>query len=277
LVLVEGLPGAGKTTTARLVEEWLRTRGHDARYFGELRTDHPVDFEAVALLSGADLERIRGEFPAQAEAVAQAAEPRDGYWLVRDRERAGWPEALRRELRARDAYDGDITPDLHRRALLDSWQRFADAAVDDPSVHVFECVFVQNPVCALMARFDRPPAEVKTHIGQLAATVAGLDPVLVYLDAGDPEAVLTAAAAERPPEWLDFVTRYHTDQGYGRARGLHGFAGLVEFMRMRREFELELLSRLPIKAHRLDVASRDRDVHHRELSAVLEDSVGRRA
>ena len=271
LVLVEGLPGAGKTTTARLVEEQARTRGLDARHFGELRTDHPVDFEGVALLSRDDLAALCRDFPAHADSLAEAAEPRDGYWLVRDRERAGWPEALRAVLRTRDAYDGAITPDLHRRALLDSWQRFAAAAADDPSVHVFECVLVQNPVCALMARFDRPPAEVEAHIGRLAATVAGLDPVLVYLDAGDPEAVLTAAAAERPPEWIDFVTRYHTDQGYGRARGLQGFSGLVEFMRMRRDFELELLPRLPMTVHRLDVSGRDLDAHRRNLATLLAD------
>ena len=53
------------------------------------------------------------------------------------------------------------------------------------TTYVFECVTVQNPVWALLARFDQPAA---------------------------------AAAEERTAAWLDFVVRYRTEQGYGRAR-----------------------------------------------------------
>ena len=270
LVLVEGLPGSGKTTTARMIEDAARARGFDVRYFGEGRSDHPADFEEVAILTDADLERLRGDFPSSAAALAQAAERHDGYWLVRDRDRASWPEALRRQLRERDAYDGRIDPGLHIRALTDNWRRFGGAAGAGSTVFVFEAVFLQNPICALVARFDEPAAAVESHVRQLASTVAGLDPLLVYLDAGDPEPVLAAAAAERPADWLDFVVGYHTGQGYGATRGLQGFPGLVAFMRMRRELELGLVAQLPVRSHVVDVAGRDREAHRREIEALLE-------
>jgi hypothetical protein len=42
LILIEGMIGAGKTTTSGLVETWLRSRGGDARAYQELARDHPV-------------------------------------------------------------------------------------------------------------------------------------------------------------------------------------------------------------------------------------------
>ena len=89
--------------------------------------------------------------------------------------------------------------------------------------------------------------------------------------------MLEAAAAERPAEWLDLVVRYHTEQGYGLARGLRGFDGLVEFMRHRREVELELLPRLPVTTFRADVSDGDWDTHYAALAAFLEDHVDARA
>jgi hypothetical protein len=270
LVLVEGLPGSGKTTTGRFIEGWACARNLPAQYFGEGRTDHPVDFEQVSLLSDADLRQAGRSFPVDADSLMGAAERRDGYWIVRERERAPWPEPVRTFLRTRDAYDGAVTPELHRRALLDSWQRFAEARTTDPWTYVFECAFIQNPVCSLLARFNQPAAVLEGHVCDLASAVAGMDPLLVYLDAGDPEPVLRAAAAERPPAWLDFVIHYHTEQGYGRAHGLRGFGGLVEFMRARRELELRMLEHLPVRTHLIDVSLRDRDAHQEALTAALE-------
>ncbi|AJE51722.1 hypothetical protein RE92_12090 [Paenibacillus polymyxa] len=32
----------------------------------------------------------------------------------------------------------------------------------------------------------------------------------------------------RSPEWLDFVIWYHTEQNYGKNKGLHGYEGIIE-------------------------------------------------
>lgn len=270
LVMVEGLPGAGKSTAAAFVEDWLAQRGVLVRRFAEGRTDHPVDFEQVAVLTGAQLEQVLADFPEQRTELARTAQRRDELWLVRDRERAHWPVPLRERLRAVDAYDGDVTSRVHTRVLLDSWRRFTDEVRDEQAVYVVECVFLQNPVCALLARHDRPVGELAAHVRALAEAAAPLDPLLVHLDAGDPAPVLAAAAAQRPPEWLDFVIDYHVGQGYGLAHGLDGFDGLVEFMRHRREVELDLLPSLPVRTLGLDVSGRDWTARYADLVAFLE-------
>ena len=42
LILIEGLPGSGKTTTAEWICEWLRETGAAAEWFLETLHDHPV-------------------------------------------------------------------------------------------------------------------------------------------------------------------------------------------------------------------------------------------
>lgn len=48
LILVEGLPSAGKTTVSRLVNQYLVEQGVKTEYFEEGAYNHPADFEAVA-------------------------------------------------------------------------------------------------------------------------------------------------------------------------------------------------------------------------------------
>jgi predicted kinase len=42
LILIEGMIGSGKTTTAGLLADWLSRRGEDVRAFDEGAADHPI-------------------------------------------------------------------------------------------------------------------------------------------------------------------------------------------------------------------------------------------
>ena len=42
LILVEGMPGAGKTTTAKQLAEWLPQQGIPARCYPEMADDNPI-------------------------------------------------------------------------------------------------------------------------------------------------------------------------------------------------------------------------------------------
>lgn len=271
--MVEGLPGSGKSTIAEFLSGWLTERGQAVSFYPEGRTDHPVDFEQVAVLSTESLVGVVAAFPAQGEELMRSVESLEGSWLVRYGQHPTWPADLRARLAEHDAYDGAITPEAHRRVLGASWEAFgnqADHADQDETVYVFECVLVQNPLCALMARFDQPAEVIESHVSRLATAVARLNPVVVYLDAGEPTPALERAAAERPREWLDSVIEYHCGQGHGLANGLTGFDGYVEFMRRRRAVELDLLPRLGIPTLTVEVGAGDWAEHRARITAFLD-------
>jgi len=273
LIMVEGLPGSGKSTTAHGLGEWLAAQGIAVEHYAEGRADHPVDFEQVAVLTNDDLVGLLGQFPGEANALIGAAERSGDAWLVRYGRRPDLPRSLVRRLREFDGYDGDITPELHSRVLTDSWRRFGHAE-HRGVVHVWECVLLQNPVCALVARFDQPEPVLEGHVRALVHAVTSHSPALVYLDPGDPADVLARAAAERPQEWLDGVIAYHTGQGHGLARGLRGFDGYVEFMRHRRRLELDLLPGLDLPTLVVEVGDGRWWEHTETIRTFVADHLG---
>jgi hypothetical protein len=273
LIMLEGLPGSGKSTTAHGLAEWLAGRGVAVEHWAEGRTDHPVDFEQVAVLTNDDVVRILGEMPGSADALIRAAERSGDAWLVRHTRHPGLPAELVERLRAHDGYDGSITPELHSKVLTASWRAFGGRG-RPAAVQVWECVLVQNPLCALMARFDQPEDVLERHVRGLVEAVSGQAPALVYLDPGDPATILERAAAERSAEWLESVVEYHTGQGYGLAHGLTGFDGYVEFMRHRRDIELALLPRLPLPTLVVRTGEGDWSEYTRLVRSFVADHLG---
>jgi hypothetical protein len=131
---------------------------------------------------------------------------------------------------------------------LQRWRDFTARAAGEERVYVFECCFLQNPITTLLARHDLPPEAVRAHVLALAEVVAPLAPRLVYLAQGDVAAGLEAIRRARPPEWAAYVTAYLTEQAYGRAHGLSGFGGVIDFYARRQAFELDLLHQLPLES-----------------------------
>jgi thymidylate kinase len=48
LILIEGLPGSGKSTTAGMAAEILKQKGIETNLFLEGNLDHPADYDGVA-------------------------------------------------------------------------------------------------------------------------------------------------------------------------------------------------------------------------------------
>jgi hypothetical protein len=275
IVLFEGLPGSGKSTQASRLAGALSASGVSVQQWAEGRSDHPVDFENVSLLSDDALARIQDEDPEAWRELRARAERYADVWLVRHTDELKLPEHLAAQIRNLDAYDGMIPPELHARVLSESWRRYGSGVPASP-VQIWECVLIQNPVCAFIARFDQPAASLTAHVQSLVGAVRDHRPILVYLDPGDPEAVLRIAAADRPQWWLDFVIQYHTGQGYGLRRGLAGFDGYVEFMRMRRSLELEMLPQLDLPTLLIRTDEEPAEATHARVQAFVSDQLATR-
>lgn len=170
LILVEGLPGSGKTTAAAGLADWLTATHPDpVQYWPEGGDEHPADFESVAVLTAEQLERMRERHAGSADALAAAAELDGGHVLVRYGLHPQLPREVVEELRAHDAYDGDVSIEAHHELLTGSWRRYGHRPL--AGVQVWECVLIQNPVCAYIARFDRAPDELHAHVAGLLDAV----------------------------------------------------------------------------------------------------------
>ncbi|SDB49947.1 Predicted N-acetyltransferase YhbS [Ruminococcaceae bacterium FB2012] len=211
LIIVEGLPGSGKSTTAAMIAGELQKQGQTVLCFDE-GEEHPADYKDY-------------DFP-------------------------------------------DF--ETEREKILEKWRGFVRSS-DRDAVYVFNCVFLQNPMCETMMRFDMGYERSHAYIAEIAEIIRPLRPVIVYIDRPDIRASVDRVLDERGKEWLDAVIGYHTGQGYGRRKGLSGYDGYMECLAERKRRELDILRSLDIEYY--TVSEDLTPVKLEELCAKLWDGV----
>jgi hypothetical protein len=175
LILVEGLPGSGKTTTAVFVANWLQRQGWDAALFLEGSLDHPADFESVACLDARQYAALLARFPAEAPFLRRQAVLEGDDILFRYRAlQQNCPdldEALITALAQYEIYELPIA--TYQRLIERRWRRFAATAASGNAIYIFECCFLQNPLTMFLGGHDEPVIAAETFILELAAAAGG--------------------------------------------------------------------------------------------------------
>ncbi len=271
LILIEGIPGSGKTSIAAHLDRFLAERGWATRLYLEGDVYHPADYESVAYFERQAWETFRSRHPEQRAllerylvwrgedgflAYGQLGQRLDERLNERLNERHDLPAAVWEELAARDVYNVP-SPDTYRRLALAYWQAFADQAQRGEETFLFECCFLQNPLTVLVGRHNVDGAEAAVHIQAVADTVTALHPILIYLRQEDPRATLEWVAGERPQAWWDFLISYFVGRGWCQAMGLVGSEGVIAFYEMRQRLELDILARLNMRTLIVDTSPDD--------------------
>lgn len=242
LIMVEGLPCSGKSSMSAFAAQILR-RSCCVRYVDEGTGNHPADYE----------------FHAYAPAG----------WIAEKRQivaLSGLPAQLQERLMAYKIYDG-LAWEEERPLMLEKWRQFAQTA-DEDMTYVFNCVFLQNPMCETMMRFDFDEGVSRAYIEEIAALIYPMNPLVIYLKNDDIAHSVRQAAAQRPG-WLDTVIDYHTGGAYGKRIGAKGFDGYIRCLEERQNRELRILSGLPIGHIVMDNPQRDWDAAKAELMSIL--------
>ncbi len=137
------------------------------------------------------------------------------------------------------------------------------------NTEIFESCFLQNPMTVLLGRPNSAAEAAQTHIVKIAQSLEVLQPRLIYLRSSNVRQTLERAAQTRPQEWVDFVTEYLTQHGYGKARGYEGYDGVIKFYEMRQELELELLPRLGWRQLVVDTLAGEWEQYHRQIEGFM--------
>lgn len=186
LIIVEGLPGSGKSTTAAMIGNELGKKGKKVICVDEGQ-EHPADY--------ADYD-----FP-------------------------------------------DF--ETERMKILEKWRSFTKNS-DKNTVYVFNCIFLQNPMCETMMRFGMDEAASQNYISEISEIIKPLFPVIIYIDQSDVKKAIDRVIDERGNDWLNAVIDYHTSQGYGKENNLFGYAGYIKCLEERKIRELKILQALDI-------------------------------
>lgn len=259
LILVEGIPGAGKSTTARKIEQRLRAQGAKVRCFqeGEL---HPCDLAWHACVPASVYRDLFSTFEEHRDALEHYT-PRQGAtaYVAYTKLELGPDHPLFTALKRYEPYRGSVSLNEFKALHLSRWCTFAERVKGDEVTYIFECAYFQNHVTELMLTYQEPAESIAAYMQALIETARPLKPHLIYLSPTDIAWVIDHAANERKSEhpgwkdWFDQVIDYIKDSDYGKANRTTGRTGVLEFFERRRRLELDIIEQLPTECHVYEV------------------------
>jgi hypothetical protein len=251
LILIEGIPGSGKSTTARKLEEVLKARAKTVFCFqeGDL---HPCDLAWHACVPIDVYEELLNTYPEKKVALTKFTAIDETYAYVAYGKLDLLPDhPLFIKLKSYEPYGGKVSLEHFKALHFARWKKFAR---EKDAVYIFECAYLQNHVVELMLMYEQSDSYIVSYMKELIETVRPLNLFLIYLCPKDVEWIISNAANERKTDypkiwnnWIDDVIAYFENSNYAKTNKLTGYANVIEFFKKRQRLELDIIKQLPIR------------------------------
>lgn len=261
LYIVEGLPCSGKSTTAKHIADFLEKSGKKVSFFDEGSGNHPADYEYHAYITQ---EQFKGlEETLQVKIKQCSMKNKDGYVAAL----SAFTEVEQQQLLSYKIYDF-LPWETEKPLMLDHWKDFVQKAIQEDVVYVFNCVFLQNPMCETMMRFNLPQEQIYEYIDQINQIISPLEPTIIYLENDDVEKQIRKTAKERAG-WLEAVVDYHVNGGYGKSISASGFDGYISCLKERQKRELEYLENSKVHSIIIENAHRNWEQSYKRIDDLI--------
>lgn len=261
LIIVEGIPGSGKTTLAQRIAESLRAIRKDVNLYveGDL---HPTDMAWCACLTQEEYQGVCRKYPEYEGAFEKNKSQWKEYVILAYTKVTGLSEQLLRYFEQKEIYDGRRSKEIFCEIHKSRWQRFGEEAT---GINIFECALLQNHINEFLLFRDGDEVSITAYIKELIHAVQRLDPIIIYLSP-NPKESIERAAKERVDDkgnhvWEEGIAQYIAASLYGMKTGLIGTKGMYQYFEKRREMEIRMLEKLSVKKYIVPV-----DIHHQEIS-----------
>ncbi|HDR7710287.1 TPA: hypothetical protein QCX89_002248 [Bacillus cereus] len=272
LIIVEGLPGFGKSTTAQLINEILSQNKIEVELFLEGNLNHPADYDGVSCFNKFEFDRLvsnSGDF--KEVLLKRVLKKRSNYLLpyrkIKNEFGDQFSDELFNDISRNDIYE--LSFDKNVELIAGKWQNFAEIALEDNKVYIFECCFIQNPLTIGMIKYGEQKEKIINYVMKVAKIIENLNPMLFYVEQDNLEFSFRKALKERNPEWATGIVDYYTNQGYGKEHNHSGVEGAIKVLEARRNLELEIFDMLKMKKEKINNTKYEIDSYRSMLKDKL--------
>lgn len=267
LILVEGIPGAGKTTTARKIKEKLIDEGKEAILYEE-GMSHPADMAWNACLKEDEYNDFIKKCSEMQEGSKKSISKEELISRIQRQTRIednnvilaytkiDFPEdcylSLIGDVASKEICDGRKSLDEFRDIHLRRWSKFAEQALLNDNIYIFECAFLQNHIFELLGVYEKSDEEIYLYLKSLLETVKSLSPSIVYIEPSSVEDIIIQAANESKspegsrPDWIDEVANWVSNVNFGKSHNLKGIEGVFYFCKERLRIDKLMIEKLNV-------------------------------
>ncbi|WP_242303753.1 hypothetical protein [Bacillus cereus group sp. BfR-BA-01350] len=272
LIIVEGLPGFGKSTTAKLINEILNQNKIEVELFLEGNLNHPADYDGVSCFNKFEFDRLVSNSGDFKEVLLKRVLKKGSNYLLPYRKIKNefgdqFSDELCNNISRNDIYELPFEKNVE--LITDKWQDFAEIALEDNKVYIFECCFIQNPLTIGMIKYGEQKEKIINYVMKVAKIIENLNPMLFYVEQDDLEFSFRKALKERNPEWSKGIVDYYTNQGYGKEHNHLGVEGAIKVLEARRDLELEIFDMLKMKKEKINNTKYEIDSYRSMLKDKL--------
>jgi len=272
LIIVEGLPGFGKSTTAKLINEILSQNKIEVELFLEGNLNHPADYDGVSCFNKFEFDRLVSNSGDFKEVLLKRVLKKGSNYLLPYRKIKNefgdqFSDELFNDISRNDIYE--LPFDKNVELIADKWNDFAEIALEDNKVYIFECCFIQNPLTIGMIKYGEQKEKIINYVMKVAKIIENLNPMLFYVEQDDLEFSFRKALKERTPEWSAGFVDYYTNQGYGKEHNHSGVEGAIKVLEARRNLELEIFDMLKMKKEKINNTKYEIDSYRSMLKDKL--------
>ncbi|MEI6579919.1 MAG: hypothetical protein WCN92_10730 [Eubacteriales bacterium] len=238
LILIEGVSGVGKSTTAAKLCEALNDRGLSAVCYIEGDADNPVDLFACAYLTKDKFSQILLDFPNDASLLTKNSRHEADYVLVSycNRNAACFSPLLLEELKACEGFykpAKPITIEQYTQVFTDCWRKYVSKDFDKDYA-IFDGSFLYHRANDLIDNYNPTNEMIADHLKSLLSAMLPCRPMLFYLS--------SVEVGER-------LIKAHESRGQGPAEKAR-----IAFEVERKNRQMKILELLPIQAQVIDIS-----------------------
>ena len=256
LLMIEGIPGSGKSTMAKLASEELTRLGVRNHLYQEGMV-HPANLDSYAVLTQAELPLFKHAFSEYEEQIMAEIESFGEEYLIRKSLPWDTDGRVGEYLQPYSVWDQGIEKERFMDLQLRRWKQFVQSCQENQGTYIFECAFLQDQITELMMFYQSSKEELAEYFHQMERIIRPLNPYIIYLQQADIETTLRRVAKERVdeqghPVWMEGISGFISQTPYGKANDLSGFEGLVSFYRRRKELDLAMIHAMSIPSQSID-------------------------
>ena len=258
LIMLEGLPGTGKTTNSYKLFEQLVRNERDVRWLHEVSQPHPTLFFSEACLTKEEYRLFIEKYPEAAEMLNSIAEVRTttvgiDYLTAARRlpgqEKAAWYQ----ELLQYDAMDFSL--ERYEPAAYEKWEAFVNKALQNDTVYILDSSIFQYQIFTFLlswAGYMRLAGFVRRIMDMLKP----LQPALIYLYRQNTDDSIAFIEKQRGPKDLEATWERDKDRPYYQNKQ-QDVTAFFDFLRDYADYASKLFEESECKKIKIEITEQD--------------------